>query len=138
MIVINLLEVFYLKLPKLNIELRNFIVKILPILALVFGFLITFASIMDIIGTPFISVFGTQRSASVIQKLMLVSVLGIFSGILMLFSFRTLRKKEMRGWKLLFWSQLLWSISALIILSPSFILGFIFMYPLFQVKAIYR
>ncbi len=135
--VINLFETFYAKLPNIGTELRYFIVRILPIIALVFGALITFASVMDIVGTPFLNLFSTQGTG-VFQKLMIVNVIGVLEGLLMLFAFRHLRKKNKRGWNLLFWSQILWVISALITLSPSFILGFLFLYPLFQVKDSYK
>jgi hypothetical protein len=137
MVVINFFDTFYSKLPKLGSELRHFIVSILPFLALFFGALIAFASIMDIVGTPFLNLFSSEGSG-VFQRLMLVSVIGIFEGLLMLFSFRPLRKKQKKGWNLLFWSQILWIISALITISPSFILGFLFLYPLFQVRDSYR
>lgn len=138
MVVINFFDTFYSKLPSLGAELRQFIVNVLPYLALVFGALITFASVMDIVGTPFLSLFSSSDGAGVFQRLMIVSVLGIFEGLLMLFSFRHLRKRHKRGWNLLFWSQILWVISALITFSPSFILGFLFLYPLFQVRDSYR
>lgn len=138
MVIINFFDTFYSKLPSLGSELRQFIVNILPYLALVFGALITFASVMDIIGTPFLSLFSSSEGSGIFQRLMLVSVIGIFEGLLMLFAFRHLRKRHKRGWNLLFWSQILWVISALITLSPSFILGFLFLYPLFQVRDSYR
>lgn len=138
MIILNFLDVFYSKFPKLGTELRNFIVKILPWIALVFGALFTFAGVMDIIGTPFLSVLSPGEGSGVFQKLMIVNVIGIFQGVFMLFAFKPLRKKLKKGWRLLLWSQFLWVISALITFSPSIILGFIFLYPLFQVKDSYR
>lgn len=119
-------------------ELRNFVISILPYATIFFGVLITFAAVMDIIGTPFLSVFSPSEGAGVFRKLMLVNLLGIIQGILMVAAFRPLRKKEYRGWRLIFWSQVIWVISALITLSPSLILGFLFLYPLFQVRESYR
>lgn len=138
MILVNFLDSLYSKLPRLSPELRNFIELILPILAIIFGFLITFASFMDILGSPFLSVFSSNEGASVFRKLMIVNALGIFEGILMLLSFMPLRRHAKRGWKLIFWSQVIWIVSALITLSPSFVLGFLFLYPLFQVRESYR
>jgi len=137
MVIINFFDTFYSKFPKLGSELRHFIIVLLPILALIFGALITFASIMDIIGTPFLNLFSSQ-GAGVFQKLMIINVIGVFEGLLMLFAFKPLRKNLKKGWNLLFWGQILWIISALITLSPSFILGFLFLYPLFQVRDSYR
>ncbi len=138
MILVNFLDSLYSKLPKLGPELRSFIEVILPFLAIIFGFLITFASFMDILGTPFLSVFSSNEGSSVFRKLMIVNALGILEGILMLLAFLPLRRRAKRGWKLIFWSQILWVVSALITLSPSFILGFLFLYPLFQVRHSYK
>jgi hypothetical protein len=138
MIVINSLDSLYSRLPNLGTELRHLIVSILPFLAIIFGVLITFAGVMDIIGTPFLSMFSASEGAGVFRKLMLVNVLGIIQGLLMIFAFRHLRKRRMRGWNFLFWSQIIWIISALITLSPSFLLGFVFLYPLFQVRDSYK
>lgn len=138
MILVNFLDTLYSKLPSFSQELRQFLIKILPWIALIFGLLITFASIMDIIGTPFLSVLSPGEGVGIFQKLMIVNVIGVFEGVFMLFAFKPLKRKQKKGWRLLFWSQLLWIIAALISLSPSFILGFIFFYPLFQVRESYR
>lgn len=138
MILVNFLDTLYSKLPKFSPELKQFLIKVLPWIALIFGLLIAFASVMDIIGTPFLNVLGGGEGIGVFQKLMIVNVLGVFQGVFMLFAFKPLRRKQNKGWRLLLWSQILWVIAALITLSPSFILGFIFLYPLFQVRESYR
>ena len=138
MVIINFLDSLYSRLPHLSLEIRHFIVSLLPFLTIFFGILVTFASFMDILGTPFLSVFGTDEGAGVFRKLMIVNVIGIVQGLLMIFAFRALRRKAKKGWNLIFWSQVLWIISALITLSPSFLLGFLFLYPLFQVRDSYR
>lgn len=135
---IDWLDALYSKLPNLGRELRDFIVKILPILILIAGVLVTFASIVDILGTPFISVFTGPGQGFIFQRLMIVNVLGIIGGIFMIASFRGLRKKSKKGWRLVFWSQIIWVISALISFSPSFILGLLVLYPLFQVRDSYK
>lgn len=127
----------YSKLPNLGIELRDFIVKILPLLALIGGILMTLASIAEVLGTPFISVFTLGKS-TLIQTLFLTGAIGLVQGILMISAFKSLKKKTLKGWKLMFWSQILWIISSLISLSPSVLLGLVFLYPLFQVKSEYK
>ena len=135
---INFLGSLYSKLPKFNPELKDFVVKILPWIVLVGGILITFASITEMIGSSFLSIFNTNGAFSIFKTLLFVNVLGIIQGILMIVAFRPLRRKSFKGWRLVFWSQLLWIIATLIIFSPSFLLGLLFLYPLYQVKSHYR
>jgi len=136
--VINWLDRLYSKLPGFGPEIKDFIIVILPYLSVATGILITLSSILDIIGTPFISVFTLNNSSPLLQTLLLINVLGILQGILMMAAFRGLKRKTYKGWRLIFWSQILWVTSALIATSPTFILGLIFLYPLFQVRSNYR
>lgn len=135
---IDLLDSLYKKLPKFSPEMRDFVVKILPILTLISGIFITLSSIIDLLGSPFLNAFTKNVELNLFQKLMIVNILGVLQGILMISSYKWLRKKKKSGWKLIFWSQILFIISAVITFSPSFLLGLIFLYPLFQVRANYR
>ncbi|MEK9207291.1 MAG: hypothetical protein AAB922_02335, partial [Patescibacteria group bacterium] len=53
--IIGLFEKFYLKFPPLGDEIKEFIVKILPVFSLIFGVLITFGGVVDFLGTPIFS-----------------------------------------------------------------------------------
>lgn len=130
-------EKVYSYLPSLSTELSEFIVRVIPYLAFITGFLITLASIMEILGTPFISVL-TLGGSKLIQTLFLTNAIGIAQGILMISAFRALRIRNQKGWRLLFWSQILWIISSAVSFSPSFLLALIFFYPLFQIKPYYK
>lgn len=130
-------DLIYSKFPNLDIELINFIVKVLPLFTLIGGILMTLASIAEVLGMPFISVFTLDKS-TLIQTLFLTGAMGIMQGIVMISAFSSLRKKSIKGWKLIFWSQVLWIISSIISLSPSVLLGLVFLYPLFQVKSEYK
>ena len=136
--IISWLDSLYSKLPNFSPEIKDFIVIILPVLSLIAGILITLASVLEILGTPFINVFAIGGSSSLLQTLLIVNVIGIFQGVLMIFAFRGLRRKSYKGWRLLFWSQLLWIIGALISTSFTFVLGLLFLYPLFQVRSYYK
>lgn len=138
MVIINFLDSLYSKLPRFGSDLRNFVVSILPYAVVFFGILITIAGVLDIIGTPFLSVFSSDEGAGVFRKLMLVNLIGIIQGVIMVLAFKPLRRKQNRGWRLVFWSQILWIASALITFSPSLLLGFLFFYPLFQVRDHYK
>ncbi len=133
---IDIFNKAYLLLPEFSPDVKNAAVKILPYLAVIFGLLMVIASIVEILGTPFISIFAFGKS-TLIQTLLLTNVLGIVQGVLMVSAFSALRRKSQKGWRLLFWSQILWIISSFISLSLSLILGFLFLYPLFKVRSEY-
>lgn len=135
--VIELFDKAYSLLPQFSSDVKEVVVKILPYITLVFGLLLAFASIMEILGTSFISILAFGKS-TLIQTLLLTNVLGIVQGILMVSAFTALRKRNKRGWKLIFWSQILWIISSLISFSITLILGFIFLYPLLKVRSEYK
>lgn len=136
--VINIFGSFYSKLPPFSEEAREFIAKILPVLSLVFGILITIASILEILGTPFLSAFTIQGKLPVIQILLLTNALGIAQGILMISAVPNLNRHLLKGWKFLFWSQILWIISSILSVSPSFLISLVLFYPFFQVKKYYN
>ncbi|MBP9716340.1 MAG: hypothetical protein KBD51_00155 [Candidatus Levybacteria bacterium] len=135
--IIGLFEKVYSKLPSLSPELKAFIVRIIPFFTIVFGLLITIASVMDFLGSAVISSF-TLGGPQIIQQLLIRSVLGIAQGIIMIFAYPPLKAGQQKGWRLLFWSQILWIIAAAVSFNPSVILGFLILYPLFQVKNRYR
>ena len=135
--IIGILEKVYLKLPSMSTGLKDFTVRILPQFTIVFGILITLASVLDFLGSAFITSF-TLGGPQIIQQLLLRSVLGIAQGVIMIFAFRPLKNHQQKGWRLLFWSQVLWIIAAAISFNSSVILGFLILYPLFQVKSYYK
>ena len=135
--VIGFFDKAYLLLPEFSPDVKNTVVKVLPYLAVIFGLLMVIASIVEILGTPFISILALGKS-TLIQTLLLTNVLGIAQGILMVSAFSALRRKNQRGWRLLFWSQILWIISSLISFSLALILSFLFLYPLFKVRNYYK
>lgn len=130
-------DLIYSRLPNFSSDSRSSVVKVLPPLTLVMGVLMTFASVMEIIGTPFISVFTLGKS-SLLQTLLLTNVLGIFQGIFMISAYKSLRSKSTKGWRLVFWSQILWIVSSLISMSPALLLAFLFLYPVFKVRSEYH
>jgi len=136
--VINFLDSIYSKLPSFGNEIKDFIVKVLPFLALITGIIITFSSVVDILGTPFLNALTRGGGATVFQTLMIVNAIGVLEGLFMIVAFKKLRKRKKSGWRLILWSQFLFIVSALLSFSPSFLLGFIFFYPLFQIRENYR
>ncbi len=135
--IIGWFEKIYSKLPSLSSELKTFVIRIIPFFTIVFGVLITLASVMDFLGSAVISSF-TLGGPQILQQLLVRSVLGIAQGIIMIFAYPPLKAGQQRGWRFLFWSQILWIIAAVISFNPAVILGFLILYPLFQVKGHYR
>lgn len=137
--IIGWFEKAYLRLPRLGPDLRDYLVRIFPYLSLVFGLLITLASVLELLGTPFISLFSSKSSGlPVIQMLLLTNVLGVFQGILMIFASGPLKAKKERGWRLLFWSQILWLVASALSFSSSVVLSLIVFYPIMQAKSEYK
>lgn len=132
---IKLLDSVYLKLPALSENSKLVIIKALPILSLIFGILLVLVSLLDLLGTPFISLLSTAGKSIVVT--IVVNFLGVIQGILMIIAFPSLRKKRMKGWRIFFWGQLLWILAALISLSPALIIALILFYPLLQVRRSY-
>ena len=137
--VIGSIEKVYSFLPKLGSDLKSYVVAVIPSLSLVFGLLITLSSVLELLGTPFISLFSMKSSnLPVIQILLITNVIGIFQGLLMVFAWKPLRKKLEKGWRFLVWSQILWIISMAFSLSSSAIFGLVLLYPIIQVKSEYK
>lgn len=132
------IENFYLKLPSLPNDLKEFVVKMLPILSLIFGILIVIAAVIDLFGTPILSAFSMNGGSDFIRGLLVTNTLGVIQGAMMILAFQPLRMKKMLGWKLLFLAQVVWIISSLITLSPWFLISLLLFYPYFQVKSHYR
>ena len=66
--VINFLDSFYSKLPNFGSEIKDFIVKVLPFLAILTGIIITFSSVVDILGTPFLNALTRGGGATSFPK----------------------------------------------------------------------
>ena len=136
---ISYLSDFYSKFPKLSSSLRGTVVEVMPWVAGVAGLLLVLMAAIDLTSSPFVSILA----GPVLAYLMLSAVLSLISGVLLLSSFPPLRKKQKKGWMLLFLVELLF------ILSPvlSFNLGSIILnlilagvgfYFLFQVRHAYK
>ena len=136
---ISYLSDFYSKFPKLSSSVRGIVVDVMPWVALIAGFLLVIMAAIDLTSSPFVSILA----GPVLAYLMLSAVLSLISGVLLLSSFLPLRKKQKKGWMLLFLVELLF------ILSPvlSFNLGNIILnlilagvgfYLLFQVRHAYK
>lgn len=132
------LEDFFMKFPSLPKGGRDFLVKLAPMFALVFGVLGILFSIggLGIVGvlSPFMMMGGYSGGS-------LLSVLAyLVSSVLMVVAFSGLRKKKLQGWMMLFWSEVVSFVGALLALSliGGVVGAVISFYLLYQIKSYYK
>lgn len=133
------LEGFYKNIPALPTNIRDFLVKIAPWIALVFGILGVIGGLSILSLSPVAAVVGPRN----IPGLVISGILAIISSGLLLFAFPKLRRFEKGGWRFLFWSEVISVVSSLITLSVGNLIGtligaFIGFYLLFQIKSYYK
>lgn len=135
--IIAMTEEQFDKLPALPKGARDVIFKLTPWLALIFGALGVLGSLvaLGILGalSPLIMLGGGG-------KLPFVTILiGLVSSVLLLVATPHLFAKRMQGWKLLFWSEVVSVVSAVVSLSLTGVLfGLLGVYLIFQIKSYYK
>lgn len=129
------LEKFYKQVPNLPDSIREVLVKIAPWLALIFGILGVIAGLGALGFSPVALLGGVDASMIVL----LTGVVSIVASILMLMAYPKLVKKQYKGWELLFWSEVVSVVSAVVTLSIGSVLGILIgFYLLFQIKSYYK
>lgn len=134
------IEKLYAGLPAIPGSWRDVIVSIAPWLALVFGILGVFGSLsafgISTVLSPLVVLGGGVGTAT---TLIVVSIIGLVTSILMLIAFPSLLKRKMLGWKYLFWAELLGIVSSIVSFSVTgVVLGLVWLYFLFQIKPAYK
>jgi hypothetical protein len=132
---INSLEKLFKQAPNLPPKWTEVLVKIAPILSLVFGVLGIIAGIGALGLSPVALSDGVNSS-----MFMLISgVTAVVSSVLLLMAYSHLKVRRYRGWELLFWSEVVGVISSLLALSFSSVVGILIgFYLLFQIKSYYK
>ncbi|MEK7571468.1 MAG: hypothetical protein AAB553_04270 [Patescibacteria group bacterium] len=132
---IGMLEGVFKQAPHLPKNIQEVLVKIAPILALVFGILGIIVGLGAIGISPVAILGGVEASFMVMAS----GVLAIVSSILMLMAYPKLTKHAYAGWTLLFWSEAISAVSAVLSLSVGGVLGIIIgFYLLFEIKGQYK
>jgi len=132
---IKWMEDLFKKLPNLPTGGREVLVKIAPWIALIFGILGIIAGIVALGFSPLAMLGGLNSSFIVL----LTGVVAIVSSVLMLMAYPKLAKKEYKGWVLLFYSEVVGVVSAILSLSIGSIIGVIIgFYLIFQIKSYYK
>ena len=133
-------EDWFMKLPALPKNGREAIVRITPWIALIFGLLgvavglaglgvLTFLSPFVFLGSGLNSAAGSLVSA----------LLALVSSVLLLAAFPGTRVHKMHGWTMLFWSEVVSLVAAVVAISLSgVIFSFIVFYLLYQIKSYYK
>lgn len=139
---IERLEEVYRKTPDLSPSVRSIVVEILPWISGAAGILLLLSGTIDLLYNNVSSNISSGMGGD-LAFLFLSPVLNIFLGALFLSAFMPLRKKQKRGWMLLFLVELLFIISPILSLHLgsiilNLVLATIGFYFLFQVKPAYK
>lgn len=137
---ISTMEGWFSKLPSLPKEWKDVIVKVAPWFALIFGVLGVLGGISALgLLTVFSPLAALGGGAQAVGAGLLVGVLLLLSSGLMVAAFPGTRAMKASGWNLLFLSELVGVVSAVLSFSPFGILfsavGF---YILFQIRSYYK
>lgn len=137
---INMMQEWFDKLPPLPKNVNEVIVKITPWIAIIFGVLGILSSIalfgVTTISAPFLAM-GGQTSA--VGGVMITAILALISSVLMVAAFPGLNKRQMKGWTLLFYAEVVSVVSSVVMLSVGGLVGnLIGFYLLFQIKSFYK
>ena len=140
----KLLDTYYVKLPALPKGANDFLVSVVPWLALVFGVLAILSGVAAFgflsVLSPFAAVSGAGQYA--ITGLVAAAIL-VAQGVLELLAFPSLKAKKVRGWSLMLLSLVLSVVSSVFYLSVfgvvqaliGLLIGYYFLY---QVKSYYK
>lgn len=131
--IINKLDDLFKKAPKLPPSVQDVLVKIAPILSLVFGVLGIIAGAIGLSSVGLLD--GIDSSFGILVS----SAALIVSSVLMLMAYPHLKVRKYRGWELLFWSEVVGAVSAVVSISIGSVLGILIgFYLLFQIKSHYK
>jgi len=132
---IKILEDFFKKLPNLPANAREVLVSVAPWIAIIFGILGVITG-LGAVGVSPLALFGGLSSSVTV---LIMGVATIVASVLMLMAFPKLTKKAYKGWELLFWSEVVNTVAAVMVLSVGSILGVLIgFYLLFQIKSYYK
>ncbi len=128
---IKQVEDYCKNLPQVSKDVRDFISRVLPWYALLFGILSVINALSYLIK------FGGQMTIVTVM----VFALTLLSGVLLLVAFSRLQNYQYAGWRFVYFSVIL-SIVKDIITTPipvlEIILGFVGIYLLYQVRLYYK
>lgn len=138
--IITTVEGWFAKLPNLPKDARGLLVKITPWFALIFGVLGILGGIAGLgLLTAFSGFALIGGAGQALGSGLIASILLLVSSALLLAAFPGTNARRMQGWKLLFWSEAVSLVSAVLGFSVSgIIFSLIGFYIIFQIKSYYK
>jgi hypothetical protein len=140
----KLLDKYYLKLPALPKDIKDFIVSVSPWLALIFGIIAILSGVSFFGGFSFLSSVASYAGVGgYIFTGYLSTAILLIQGIIELLAFSPLKARIAKGWNLLYYSLILSVVSSIITLNVGSLLGSIIgaligYYFLYQIKSYYK
>lgn len=136
----SMMEEWFKKLPPLPANAVESIFKIAPILALVFGILGVLLSIAGLSALSFLAPLAVVGGAAPRFGFGIIATIGwLVSSVMMLMAYPGLKAGKMSGWNMLFWSEVVNVVTAVIGISIGNVVGAaIAFYLLFQLKPKYK
>lgn len=130
---------YYKKLPELPKGGRDMVVTIVPWLSIVFGVLGIIGSLVALGLFSSLAPFALLGGVQAVNQGMVLILLGLVSSVLMVLAFPGTRAHKEKGWKLLYYSEVVSLISNVVTLSivgvAFTLIGFYFLY---QIRSYYR
>lgn len=136
----SMMEEWFKKLPPLPANAVESIFKIAPILALIFGVLGILVSIAGLSALSLFAPVAALGGAAPQFGLGIIATIGfLVSSVMMLLAYPGLKAGKIGGWNLMFWSEVVMVVTAVIGISIGNVLGAaIGFYLLFQLKPKYK
>jgi len=129
---IDMVGEYFKKLPSLPKNAQSSIAGITPWLALIFGILGVATALVGLGIFSFLSPIALMTGIRGTGSGLIIVILGLVSSALLLASFPGTQKRQEKGWKLIFYSQVVSLVADLVTLSLGGVLfsliGFYFLY----------
>jgi len=137
------LEDVYAKVPSLPANIRELLVTIAPWLSLIFGVLMVLTGVGGLGVLTALSPFVAAYAGGFSVFFLVSSIVVIAQGVLMLLAFSPLKRRAVRGWNLLLWSEVLAVLSSVVTVNVGSVIGALIgaaisFYFLFQMRSYYK
>ena len=127
------------KLPALPANVKDVLVKIAPWISLIFGILGVVLGLLALVGSTLLTPLLAMGGMHTLTTGFLGLILGIVSSALLLASYPGLKSHTMKGWNMLFWSEAVSALGAILSLSLGGVIGAVIgFYILYQIKSYYK
>lgn len=127
------------KLPAMPKGGREFFVMILPWFALIFGILGVLGVISSFGLFSYFSPYMYLGGTGIVGRGMITVVLGVISAVLLLMAFSGLNKKKEKGWKFIYFSEVVSLVANLVMFSVGgILLTLVGFYILYQIRLYYK